>query len=264
MNNIKINQDAIKKYLNTKIIGKKIIVLDEVDSTNTYLKDLISENIDNGTVVITTNQTSGKGRLNRKWLSEKGKTICMSILLKTSKTNFSDCAISPLTGLAVSKAINKLCLTDCKIKWPNDVVINNKKLCGILSEVLFQGDDVYIILGIGINVDSSVFPDEISFKATSIFRETGRFVEKNTLISEILNQCEKYILGYQMHLTGEAIIEYRNNCISIGREVIFNRGNRDISGMAVAVNNNGELEVMLSDGTIVTVNCGDVIVQGIY
>jgi len=264
MNNIKINQDTIKSHLNTKIIGEKIIVLDEIDSTNTYLKNLVLENEQNGTVIVTTNQTDGKGRLNRKWLSEKDKNVAISILLKTSKTNFNDCAIPALTGLAVSKAINKICLTDCKIKWPNDIVINNKKVGGILSEVLFQDDDIYIIVGIGINTDNSILPDEISHKATSLFRETGRFVDKNSLVGEILNQCEKYILGYQMHLTGESIVEYRSNCISIGKQVIFNRGNRDISGMAVAVNNNGELEVMLSDGTIATVNCGDVIVQGIY
>lgn len=260
-----LNEEAIKSNLNTKIIGKNIIILDSVDSTNTYLKELGSQGAEEGTVVITTEQTAGKGRLGRSWESQKGKSLAISILLRPDKINISDCAITPLTGLAVANAINDLCLTDCKIKWPNDIIIGSKKLCGILTEVSMSGTDVdYTVTGIGINVGNSVFSEKIQHKATSILKETGRHADLNSLVATILNYFEKYVIGNHLYLTGESIVEYRNMCATIGRQVMFNRGNRDISGMAAGVNNKGELEVMLSDGTIARVNSGEVTVQGIY
>ena len=260
-----LNEDVIKINLNTKIIGKNIIILESVDSTNTYLKELGAQGAEEGTVVITTNQTCGKGRLGRKWESQQGKSLAISILLRPKNLCIGDCAITPLTGIAVANGINSLCLTDCKIKWPNDIIIGNKKLCGILTEVSMSGTRVdYTVTGIGINVSNTVFPDEIAHKATSILKETGRHTDLNMLVATVLNYFEKYVIGNHLCLTGESIVEYRNMCATIGRQVMFNRGNRDISGMAAGVNNKGELEVMLSDGTIVRVNSGEVTVQGIY
>lgn len=260
-----LNEKIIKNNLNTNIIGKKIIIPDTVDSTNTYLKELGSQGVEEGTVVVTTNQTSGKGRLGRVWECEQGKSVAISILLRPENINITDCAITPLAGLAVANAINKLCLADSKIKWPNDVIIGSKKLSGILTEVSFAGEKVdYTVTGIGINVSNSVFPDEIEYKATSILKETGRHTDLNLLVATVLNYFEKYVLGNHLTLTGEAIVEYRNMCATIGRQVMFNRGNRDITGMATGVNTKGELDVMLSDGTVVQVNSGEVTVQGIY
>lgn len=260
-----LNKETIQSYLNTNVIGKKIIILDSVESTNTYLKNLGAQGAREGTVVITTNQTAGKGRLGRKWECQQGKSLAISLLLKPENINISDCAITPLTGLAVAKAINSLYFADSKIKWPNDIIIGNKKLCGILTEISMSGTVVdYTVTGIGINVSNTVFPDEIAHKATSVLKETGKDTDLNKLVATVLNYFEKYVLGHRFSLTGEAIVEYRNMCATIGRQVIFNRGNRDISGMAVAVNNKGELEVMLPDGTVATVNSGEVTVQGIY
>jgi len=260
-----LNIDKIKNVLNTNIIGKNIIILDTVESTNTHLKELGSNGAEEGTVVITTNQTAGKGRLGRSWECEQGKAVAISILLRPENINIADCAITPLAGLAVTKAINNLCLTDCKIKWPNDVIIGNKKLSGILTEVSFSGEKVdYTVTGIGINVGNSVFPEEIDYKATSILKETGRRTDLNVLVATVLNYFEKYVQNNHLALTGEALVEYRNSCATIGRQVMFNRGNRDITGMATGISPKGELDVMLSDGTVVQVNSGEVTVQGIY
>ena len=260
-----LDKNTIKSNLNTDIIGKNIIILDEVDSTNTYLKELGAKSAEEGTVVITTNQTAGKGRLGRSWECEQEKSVAISILLRPNNVNIADCAITPLAGLAVTNALNKLCLTDCKIKWPNDVIIDNKKLSGILTEVAFSGEKVaYTVTGIGINVNNSVFPEDIDYKATSILKETGRHTDVNLLVATVLNYFEKYVLGNHLTLTGEALIEYRNMCATIGRQVMFNRGNRDITGMATGISPKGELDVMLSDGTVVKLNSGEVTVQGIY
>lgn len=260
-----LNSEKIRNYLNTKNIGKNIVILDSVDSTNSYLKELGINGEEKGTVVITTNQTDGRGRLGRNWEAQADKSLAISILLRPENIAIEDCAITPLTGLAVANAINDLSYADCRIKWPNDIIIENKKLCGILTEVSMNGDDIdYIVTGIGINVSNTVFSDEINHKATSILKETGRHIDINKLVAKVLNYFEKYVAGYRLRLSGEALVEYRNMCASINRQVIFNRGNRDISGMAVGINNKGELQVMLSDGTIATVNSGDVSVQGIY
>lgn len=261
----KLNKEAIKTLLNTDIIGKNLIILDSVDSTNSYLKQLGAQGAEEGTVVITTDQSAGRGRLGRKWETQTDKSLAISILLRPQAVNISDLAITPLAGLAVSNAINNLCLIDSKIKWPNDIIVNNKKLCGILTEACFSEEKLdYVVVGIGINVSNALFSDEIQHKATSILKETGKQTDINKLVAYIINYFEKYVLFNRLQLTGESVVEYRSMCATIGRQVIFNRGNRDISGMATGVNNKGELQVMLSDGTIATVNSGEVIVQGIY
>jgi BirA family biotin operon repressor/biotin-[acetyl-CoA-carboxylase] ligase len=156
-------------------------------------------------------------------------------------------------------------MVDSKIKWPNDIIVGKKKLVGILTEMSAEFDRVeYVVLGIGINVEHTVFPDEIAHKATSILLETGRHIDKNKFFATVLNYLEEALTKSNYRLTGQAAEEYGKLCATIGRQVTFNRGNRNISGMAVTVNNNGELEVMLSNGTIVTVNSGEVTVQGIY
>ncbi|MGN0489585.1 MAG: biotin--[acetyl-CoA-carboxylase] ligase [Ruminococcus sp.] len=260
-----LNEEAIKSYLTTKFIGKNLKVFESLGSTNDYLKELGSKGAENGTVIVAREQTSGKGRLGRVWQTEKDAGIAFSVLLRPNLSPIEISSITPLTGLAVCKAINDFCMLDSRIKWPNDIIVGKKKLVGILTEMSAEFDRVeYTITGIGINVEHSVFPDEIAHKATSILLETGRHIDKNKFLATVLNYLEDILIKNNYRLTGEASVEYGNLCATIGRQVTFTRGNRNVSGMAVSVNNSGELEVMLSNGTVVTVNSGEVTVQGIY
>ncbi len=122
----------------------------------------------------------------------------------------------------------------------------------------------YVISGIGINVDHSSFPEEIAFKATSIFLETGRHIDKNEFLACVLTHIENEFLRSNLELNPTALEEYNDLCATIGRSVAFQRGSRRTEGMAVGVAENGELKVMLSDGSIQLVNSGEVTVQGIY
>lgn len=256
--------DTIKSELSTKIIGNNIIILDAVNSTNDYLKHLAQQGAGNGTVVIARQQHQGKGRLGREWITEKDKTLAISVLLRPNISPESCCNITPLVGLAVCKAVNEFCLIDSKIKWPNDVIVNSKKLAGVLCEMsIVQENTDYVVAGIGINVYNSTFPTELAH-ATSIFLESGRRIDINKFIARLLYYIEKEVMESHYSLTGEAVADYRSLCATIGRQVMFNRGNRDIFGMATGITSNGELEVMLSDGTTATINCGEVTVQGIY
>ncbi len=260
-----LNENAIKNALHNEIIGKSVIVLDSVRSTNDYLKQLGNDGCENGTVVVAREQTNGKGRLGRQWLSAKDNSIMFSFLLRPDIAPHEVSAITPLTGLAICKAVRKFTNLDCMIKWPNDIIVGRKKLVGILCEMSAEFDRVdYIITGVGVNVDQAVFPEEIDFKATSILLETGRHINKNDFLACILEHIENEFLKNDLKLTSTALDEYAEMCATIGKGVTFTRGTRKVSGMAVGIDSNGELKVMLSDGTICKVNSGEVTVQGIY
>ena len=122
----------------------------------------------------------------------------------------------------------------------------------------------YTVTGIGINVGQTVFPDEIAHKATSILLETGRHIDQNKFVACVLKYLEQELVGNHYTLSGTSVSDYQSLCATVGRSVTFTRGRRKISGMAVGINNSGELEVMLSNGTIANVNSGEVTVQGIY
>ena len=260
-----LNESSLKSLLHNKIIGKNLIVLDSVDSTNDYLKKLGNEGCENGTVVAAREQTKGKGRLGRTWQSKKDDGIAFSVLLRPNVAPSEVSAITPLAGLAVCKAIREYTKLDCVIKWPNDIIIGRKKLVGILTEMSAEFDAVeYVITGIGINVDHTSFPEEIAFKATSLLLETGRHIDKNEFLACVLEHLESEFVKNNLELTPTALSEYTDLCATVGRSVTFQRGTRRISGMAVGVSEHGELKVMMSDGTISLVNSGEVTVQGIY
>ena len=260
-----LNESSLKSLLHNKIIGKNLIVLDSVNSTNDYLKKLGNEGGENGTVVAAREQTKGKGRLGRTWQSKKDDGIAFSVLLRPNVAPSEVSAITPLAGLAVCKAIREYTKLDCVIKWPNDIIIGRKKLVGILTEMSAEFDAVeYVITGTGINVDHTSFPEEIAFKATSLLLETGRHIDKNEFLACVLEHLENEFVKNNLELTPTALSEYTDLCATVGRSVTFQRGTRRISGMAVGVSEHGELKVMMSDGTISLVNSGEVTVQGIY
>lgn len=260
-----LNESSLKSLLHNKIIGKNLIVLDSVNSTNDYLKKLGNEGCENGTVVAAREQTKGKGRLGRTWQTKKDDGIAFSVLLRPSVAPSEVSAITPLAGLAVCKAIREYTKLDCVIKWPNDIIVGRKKLVGILTEMSAEFDAVeYVITGIGINVDHTSFPEEIAFKATSLLLETGRHIDQNEFLACVLEHLENEFVKNNLELTPTALSEYTDLCATVGRSVTFQRGTRRISGMAVGISEHGELKVMMSDGTICLVNSGEVTVQGIY
>lgn len=260
-----LNESSLKSLFHNKIIGKNMIVLDSVNSTNDYLKKLGNEGCENGTVVAAREQTKGKGRLGRTWQTKKDDGIAFSVLLRPSVAPSEVSAITPLAGLAVCKAIREYTKLDCVIKWPNDIIVGRKKLVGILTEMSAEFDAVeYVITGIGINVDHTSFPEEIAFKATSLLLETGRHIDKNEFLACVLEHLENEFVKNNLELTPTALSEYTDLCATVGRSVTFQRGTRRISGMAVGISEHGELKVMMSDGTICLVNSGEVTVQGIY
>lgn len=247
--------------LNTNFIGKNIIWTKETVSTN---NDAKNSNEKNGTVFITDLQTGGKGRLGRQWVSPPCSGLTMSILLKPEKEILNLQCITLLTGLAVCNAINKLCNIKSLIKWPNDVIIGTKKVCGILTEGAAKDGEIdSVVVGIGVNVTTDNFTVEIKKKATSLLLETGISYNRKDLAKEILIEFEKYYENLLKGNISDIIKEYEKKCVNIGRESVFILNNTVIKGKAIGISKNGELIVNSGD-KIVSVSSGEVSAKGIY
>ncbi len=173
----------------------KIIHFDEIDSTNTFLKQNYNAYLE-GTVITTDYQKQGYGRMGRVWVDQKQKNLTFSLLLypKFEKTILSQ--ITPLTGVSLFKLLKET-VPNLSIKWPNDLLAGTKKIAGILTEAIFNGNDLKaLIIGIGINVNSTNFPQPLADKTTSIVLETNQEVDKDLLLDEILASFKKHYLAF--------------------------------------------------------------------
>lgn len=259
-----LSKGYITKYLNTNIIGKNIVCLDNIDSTNEEAKRLGNKGEIDGTVIFAEEQTNGKGRLGRNWVSPKGTGLWFSILLRPNLRPFDISNITIVAGYSVCKAIKEFTGCNTMIKWPNDVIIGNKKICGILTEMTAETDRInYIVVGIGINVNIQDFPQEISHKATSLAIESGGKINRIELAKKILMQFDRDYQKFLLSNSLDMIEEIKKQCATIGREVTVYIGNKIITGIAVDILPSGEL-VVKNDKEQIIVNSGEVTVQGIY
>lgn len=253
-----ISTEDIKRNLTTEYIARNIHYVSAIDSTNNEAKRC--SYMPDGTLIIADVQTEGKGRLGREWQSPHGTGIWMSILLKPETDPYKVSQITLIAGIAVCRAIG----SSAKIKWPNDVVMNSKKLCGILTEMSAQTDRIdYVICGIGINVNTTKFPEELAEKATSLFEETKIQHNREEIAARVLNEFENLYNIFKEQGFGLILEEYRRLCITIDKDVqlIYNR--KTVTGKAVDVDESGALIVETADGKI-SVTSGEVSVRGIY
>lgn len=184
----------IIKNANTNIIGKDIIYFEELDSTQSYAKQHINKIERTGTIVITDLQTQGKGTKQRDWYSSKDKNITMTIVLKPNCESYKLEGLTIKIAEAIKNAIKELYDYNLEIKKPNDLILNNKKICGILTESSTISDKVnYILIGIGFNVNEDIFNEEIQDIATSLKMEYGKEYNKEEIIVKIIENIEKII-----------------------------------------------------------------------
>ncbi len=245
---------AITKGLQTSIIGRRVIYLSSVDSTMDAARSEALKGAPNGTVIIAGEQTWGRGRLKRNWLSPEGN-IALSIIL------YPDIKSLPylimIASLAVVNSIESVTGVKAAIKWPNDILINEKKVCGILIENEVRGNKVvYSIVGIGINVNLKVSDHaEIANTATSLKNETGKD-DLRMIIRSLLMEFD----GLYLQLSERKPIfkQWRDKLITLGRHVRATSGNQIIEGVAEDVDEGGALMIRGTDGTITTVVAGDV------
>lgn len=227
-----------------------------VDSTNKEAKR--NRDLSDGTVFVADMQNDGRGRLGRTWNSEKNSGIYMSILLKPKFQPDKIPQITLAAGLAVCRAIRNAGL-DAYIKWPNDIIVNKKKICGILAETVFEGDNACCIVGIGVNVNTSVFKDELADKATSFLIESGKEYNKDVLIDDILLNFENI---YHDMSNNDFINEYKKLCITLNKKVTVILPDGKYDAYAENITSAGEL-VVNKDGKTVILNSNEVSVRGL-
>lgn len=251
-------ENKIKDGLKTKFIGHNIVYKEKVDSTNDLAKR--NAHLDDGTVFIADTQTKGKGRLGREWDSQKGMGVWLTILLKPQIPPEEASEITLVAGVAACEAIKN----GAKIKYPNDIVIGTKKVCGILTECSQSADgDSYIVCGIGINVNQKSFEGELKDKATSLYEVTKQHLKREDIIRKLLEEFEK---TYNIFLTDgfeDILQEYKNNCINIGKEVKATYHGKEIFGICTDITPNGEIVIETENETL-KINSGEVSIRGIY
>lgn len=246
----------IKRNLHTELIGREIYFYDETLSTNAAAKDC--REAADGAVFVAVNQTGGRGRLGRSWVSgEDG--VWFSLLLKPDILPAEVSLITLVAGLAVSAVID-----GAGIKWPNDIILSGKKVCGILTEMSSEVTSLnYVVCGIGINLNIKEFPAELSDKATSVYIETGKLTPKAQFLASVLESFERYYLIFLEKGFDGCIDEYRKKCITLGKDVSIVRNGESFQAKAVDVSPAGELIIERENGDLEAVFSGEVSVRGL-
>ncbi len=246
---------SITNNLETHFVGQRVICYPSLTSTMEVAKQEAQQGAVEGTVVFTDEQTAGRGRIKRVWLSPKGN-IALSVILYPSVAYLP--SLIMLASLAVVHSIEAVTGLKSQLKWPNDVLINGKKVCGVLIESNVRGDIVdYAIIGIGVNVNLRLYDfTEIQPTATSLSDELGGDVSRLNVIRCLLVEIERLYLAL---LAGGSIYqEWRDSLVTLGRRVQVKSGETIYEGIAESVARDGSLLLHHSDGSLTKIVAGDV------
>ncbi len=247
-------------------IGRNLIHFDEIDSTNNYAKKIGNEGCLHGTVIIAEKQILGRGRVGREWKSYNNQGLWFSIILKPDMEPEGVQVVTLAASVAVVEGISEYLGIVCGIKWPNDIIIGNLKLAGILTELSAEPGHInYVVVGIGINVNQETadFEDEIKNRAQSLRIITGEPISRVKLLGSILKHFERI---YSLMLdgnTGEIIERWNRYSVTVGREVKVVIKNIEYIGTAQAIASDGKLIVKCNDGVIREISAGEVQVRGL-
>lgn len=260
-----LNRNELMSRRKTAWIGAETLCYDTIDSTNAQATRLAESGYGNGTLIIADEQTAGRGRRGRSWESPSGNSIYMSLLLKPDINPNNASMITLVAALAVAGAITQITGQKAGIKWPNDIVVNGKKVCGILTEMSAQFDYVnHIVVGIGINVNTEIFGEEISHMATSLFAETGNRINRAELIEAVWEHFEEvYGIYLETQDLQKLVKEYNANLVNMHQNVKVLDPKEPFEGRAMGITPRGELMVDTWESRKL-VSSGEVSVRGIY
>ena len=258
-----IDRTKLENYLKTSYIGNEILIFKEVNSTNTVAEFLAEYGTDEGTVVISKRQTKGKGRLGRKWESPNGGTW-LSIILKPNISPLKAPLLTLATGVAVAKTLKNFGV-DARIKWPNDILINGKKVSGILTEASARFNAMeYVIIGVGIdsNFNADVLPEELQKISTTLKDELKTNITGTKLIPKFLNEFEKIYDLFKEERFEDILNDWRKMSVTIGSYVEINQSHgKSLKGYAVGINVEGALILEDYEGNLRKVLSGDCILK---
>lgn len=268
----KLYAPDILSRISDDCLCKKVECFDTLDSTNIRAKQLAELGEEEGVLVIAEEQNAGKGRRGRGWSSEAGVGIYMTLLLRPKLPPYRVSGLTLLAALALTKAIWEVCRVEAEIKWPNDVIIAKKKICGILTEMSSEENYIhYVVVGIGMNVNAAAFPEEIENIATSIFIQTGKKVNRCELAASVVQHFCKYYERFciEQDLSSvareyNAVLANRDKEVKVYYGMVENASPEQIDiGIAKGIDSEGALLVEI-DGQIKKIVSGEVSVRGLY
>ena len=256
----------ITRDLKTKLIGKRVYYFEEIDSTQNFAQNIAADKKENGTIIIAEKQTSGRGRLDRKWTSPKGG-IWFSLIIHPKFDVSSSTLIPILSAVALSKSIKSVLDIETEVKWPNDITMNGKKVAGVLVDASFQTNSIdYLILGIGINFDIDAKKLEKRLTKTPNFygidslRRKENKTPPKTLLKEFLLQFEKNLFQLDKGEKSKIIKEWTKRAAGIGKKITINTSNGKISGISQGIDNDGALKIKTKNETK-KIYVGDVVLS---
>ena len=232
----------------------------------TSRQDWRGKRVPHGTLAVAEIQDGGRGRRGRSWVSPAGVGIWMSLLLRPEISPISASTLTLVMALAAQKGIKEATGIESQIKWPNDLVLNKKKICGILTEMGTEFMEIkYVVMGIGINVNQEGFPEELRETATSLYLETGKKYHRSQIIERILEALEEYYGIFVKTEDMSALLEeYNEKLVNRGQEVCVLDPKGEYRGLCQGITKTGGLLVELPDGTVTEVISGEVSVRGVY
>jgi len=252
--------------LNTKWAGRGEVVHEkQMDSTNRRAKEMAKAGAPHGSLAVCDNQTAGRGRMDRRWETPAGEALTQSMVLRPRLKPEEAQLITLAAAVAAAQAIEDVCPElKAGIKWPNDGIVNGKKCVGVLCEMALDGNELaYVIPGVGINVNQTVFPKELADKATSMRMECGHEVDRWAVLRAYLRRMEAAVDAVERDGLDGILPQYLRRSVTIGQAVRVIASDEEYIAHAHGVDETGALLVTDENGTERRVLCGDVSVRGL-
>lgn len=261
-----LSQEEIRRYLKEDVLSGKIRVFPVVDSTNEEAKRAYEEGYPDRSLFVSDQQTAGKGRRGRSWISPRGQDVFFSFLLKPDLPPECASMLTLIAAIAGVKALECQVDEEYLIKWPNDIVLHGKKICGILTEMSADMDSVhYIIPGIGFNLNRREFDPSIRDLASSVFLETGKKIDRARFVADYVTEfINRYDIFLKEQNLSPFLEEYHRYLVNVGREVKVILKGKEMIRTALGINDKGELIVKDSQGKTTAILSGEVSVRGLY
>lgn len=259
-------EQELRSVLKTEWFGKRILYFDSIDSTNSEIKRQAELKTEHGLLAVAEEQTAGKGRRGHSWISPPGTGIWFSFMVTPDISPDKVSMLTLVAALAIASGIRETTGLKTSIKWPNDIIVNGKKVCGILTELSAELSMVnYVVIGIGINANTESFPDEIKDMATSLFIESGKKVRRVNIIEAVGRNFENY---YSMFMKAGNLSllkeEYNDMLVNKGRQVKVVDKDGEMVYTAIGIDDGGSLLVKDDEGNIHGIISGEVSVRGLY
>ena len=258
-----VNIEAIKPILHTRLLGKNIHYWTEVDSTNAALVRLAKEGQEEGAVVIADAQSAGRGRIGKRWFSPPGVNLHLSVLLKPSIKVTEARFLTLIGSLAIADAVSAYNVKT-QVKWPNDVLVNDKKIAGVLADVQLQNGQIdSLVLGMGVNLNidrptmDGCFGDAAA-GATSLYEASGKTIDRNVFAAQLLERLEHHYFAF-LERGKDTVVEQWRARSFLGRRVSVKEEDMHVEGVALGLDAEGCLIVALDDGSSVRVREGEII-----